>query len=76
LEEQKDAAPVPATTNRHHEKESSMQHVTLETLCDILEVMTIERSIDCGFAITHFGDVGGQPTIAISHKDGTGPIIQ
>lgn len=55
-----------------------MQYVTLETLCDILEVMTIERSIDTGFAITHFGDVGGQPTIAIStcRGDGDRYIIQ
>jgi hypothetical protein len=53
-----------------------MQHVTLETLCDILNVITIERSINPGFAITHFGHVGGQPTIAISHSDSTGVVIQ
>lgn len=53
-----------------------MQHVTLETLCDHLEVMTIERSEERGFAIAHFGHIAGQPTIAISHMDGTGIIIQ
>ena len=41
-------------------------------------VMTIERSIDGGLAITHFGDVGGQPTSAISpcHGDHNSHIIQ
>jgi hypothetical protein len=55
-----------------------MHQVTLETLCDILEVMTIERSVDSGFAITHYGDVGGRPTIAISTCRGEGDsyIIQ
>lgn len=53
-----------------------MQHVTLESLCGILKVMTIERSINTGFSIIHFGDIDGQPTIEISHKDVTGATIQ
>jgi len=43
-----------------------MRIVTIEELCDLLEIMTIEHSHDSGFAITHFGQVAGTPTIAIS----------
>lgn len=57
-------------------KGNTMQHVTLETLCDLLEIMTIERSEDRGFAIAHFGHIEGQPTIVISHMNGAGVIIQ
>jgi hypothetical protein len=53
-----------------------MQHVTIEALCDSLEKMIIDRSVDSGFAITHFGHVEGKRTIAISHMNGTGIIIQ
>jgi hypothetical protein len=49
-----------------------MQHVTLEQLCDLLEHMTVSRSVDSGFAITHHGYVEGVPTIAISTCYGTG----
>jgi hypothetical protein len=55
-----------------------MRIVTIEELCDLLEVMTIEHSHDSGFAITHLGHVAGQPTIAISTCRGDGDcyIIQ
>jgi hypothetical protein len=55
-----------------------MRHVTIEQFADIQEVMTITQSIDGGFAITHHGHVGGQPTIAISTWRGDGDcyIIQ
>jgi hypothetical protein len=50
----------------------------MEALCEVLELMTIERSVDSGFAITHFGHIEGQPTIAISTCNGGGDsyIIQ
>jgi hypothetical protein len=52
--------------------------VTMEVLCDALEVMVIEQSVDTGFAITHFGRIDGIRTIAIStcHGDGVSYIIQ
>ncbi|MCY1561121.1 hypothetical protein D9M68_983400 [compost metagenome] len=43
-----------------------MRYITLEQLADILGVMTITHSIDCGFAVTHHGHIEGQPTLAIS----------
>ena len=49
-----------------------MSKVTMEVLCETLESMTIERSVDHGFAICHFGQVEGQPTIAISICNGNG----
>lgn len=55
-----------------------MRHVTLEQLTDILEVMTIELTIDSGFAVTHHGHVAGQPTIAIATccGEGGGILVQ
>ncbi|WP_158568036.1 hypothetical protein [Duganella sp. BJB476] len=55
-----------------------MRSITLEQLADILEVMTITRTIDSGFAITHHGHIGGQPTVAIStcRGDGGAFIVQ
>lgn len=49
-----------------------MQQVTLEQFCDQLEQMTIDQSIDSGFAITHVGHIDGIPTIAISTYRGEG----
>ncbi|WP_211454440.1 hypothetical protein [Collimonas antrihumi] len=51
---------------------------TQAELCDTLEAMTIKQTIDHGFALVHFGDIAGQPTIAIStcRGDGGGFIIQ
>jgi len=49
-----------------------MRYVTIEEFAEIMEVMTISLSIDSGFAITHFGEVGGRPTIAISNCNGVG----
>jgi len=43
-----------------------MQQVTIEQFSDLLKVMTITRSIDSEFAITHTGHIAGVPTIAIS----------
>jgi hypothetical protein len=59
-------------------KETTMRHVTLEQLTDILEVMTIELTIDSGFAVTHHGHVAGQPTIAIATccGEGGGILVQ
>jgi hypothetical protein len=51
---------------------TTMRHITLEQLADILDVMTIAHSIDSGIAITQFGEVGGRPTIAISTCNGDG----
>jgi hypothetical protein len=55
-----------------------MRSITLEQLADIVELMTITRTVDSGFAITHHGHVEGQPTVAISTCYGTGDcyIIQ
>jgi len=47
-----------------------------DEFCNILECMKIEHSIDSGFAITHFGFIEGQKTIAVSHANGTGIVIQ
>ena len=49
-----------------------MQQVTLEQLGGLLEVMTVTRSIEIGFAIIHHGHVEGVPTIAISTCRGAG----
>lgn len=54
----------------------TMEKVTTEELCDFLEVMTNTRSVDHGFAIVHFGHIGGMPTIAISTCSGGSYIIQ
>lgn len=55
-----------------------MRHVTLEQVTEHLEVMTIEQSIESGFAITHHGHIEGVPTIIISTHRGAGDcyIIQ
>jgi hypothetical protein len=55
-----------------------MQHVTLKQAADLLKVMTINQSIDSGFAITHTGHIEGVPTILISTCRGDGDcyIIQ
>ena len=55
-----------------------MQHVTLKQATDLLEVMTIEQSIESGFAIAHHGHIEGVPTILISTSCGEGDcyIIQ
>ncbi len=44
----------------HEKGQTTMRHVTLEQLTDILEVMIIEQTIDRGFAITYLGHVEGQ----------------
>ncbi len=49
-----------------------MRSVSIEEFVDILECMTISHSVDSGFVITHFGEVGGRPTIAISNCNGDG----
>lgn len=49
-----------------------MKKTTLADLCSTLEAMTIERSVDHGYAIVHFGHIDGQPTIAISTCRGNG----
>jgi len=49
-----------------------MRRITLEQLADILEIMTVNESIDNGFAITHIGHIDGKPTIAISTCRGEG----
>jgi len=49
-----------------------MQHVTLEQMSALLEVMTITQSIESGFAIIHHGHVESVPTIAISTCRGAG----
>ncbi|MYN01549.1 hypothetical protein GTP41_05505 [Pseudoduganella sp. DS3] len=51
---------------------TTMRHITLEQFAEILEVMAIAHSIDSGIAITHVGEVGGRPTIAISTCNGDG----
>lgn len=54
-----------------------MRHITLEHLAEILEVMTIDQTINSGFAITYHGHVEGRPTIVISSwRESTGYIIQ
>ncbi|WP_211451159.1 hypothetical protein [Collimonas antrihumi] len=54
------------------------QLTTLEDFCDRVEAMTVKQTIDHGFALVHFGDIAGQPTIAIStcRGEGGGFIIQ
>jgi hypothetical protein len=49
-----------------------MQHVTIEQLTDLLEIMTINQSIDSGFATAHTRQAGGVPTILISTRRGAG----
>lgn len=49
-----------------------MQHFTLQQLVDLLKIMTVTRTIDSGFAITHHGHIEGVPTIAISTHRGAG----
>lgn len=49
-----------------------MRYVTIEEFSEIVETMTISHSIDSGIVITHFGEVGGSPTIAISTCRGEG----
>jgi len=55
-----------------------MKCITLEQTTDLIEVKTITRSIDSGFAITHTGHIEGVPTILISACCGDGDcyIIQ
>ena len=52
-----------------------MRHITLEQLADILEVMTVNHSVDNGFAVVHHGHIEGQPTIAVSTFRGKGECI-
>lgn len=55
-----------------------MKKVTLEEATDLLELMTITKSIESGFAITHYGHIEDVPTILISTCRGAGDcyIIQ
>lgn len=49
-----------------------MKHVTLEQATDLLDVMTIQQSINVGSAVTHHGHIEGVPTIIISTCRGEG----
>jgi hypothetical protein len=49
-----------------------MREITLEQATDLLEIMTIEHSIEGGNCVTHHGHIEGQRTIIISTSRGIG----
>jgi hypothetical protein len=53
-----------------------MQEFNLEDFCDLLAVVTIEQTILNGPTMTSIGHVAGQRTVAVSHMNGNGYVIQ